>query len=244
VRHRVRDLLVVAEVSLTVVVLIGAGLLLRSFMRLQEVNPGFQPQNLLVMQVSLPTFKYGEAKQRGLFYQQVLERVGSLPGVKSAGAISALPMSGQNSSGSFQIEGRDVPQGQSSPHGDRWTASAGYFKTMGIPLVRGRYFTDRDVADSPGVVIIDETMARKYWPGEDPLGRRITFEGGEANPRWREVVGVVGHVRHKGLEGESRVQYYVPYPQRPPGSMFLVVQASTDPASLTGAVRGAIGELE
>jgi predicted permease len=245
IRHRLRDLLVVAEVSLTVVILIGAGLLLRSFMRLQEVSPGFKPQNLLVMQVSLPNFKYKEAQQKTLFYQEMLEKVRALPGVKSAGTISALPMSGMNSSGSFRIEGREVPQGQSSPHGDRWTASADYFKTMSIPLVRGRYFTERDGPDAPGVAIIDETMARKYWPGEDPLGRRITFEGDENNPRWREIVGVVGHVRHKGLEGESRVQYYVPYTQRPPGSMFLVVQAGTaEAAALTPTVRGAISGID
>ncbi|HEX8140377.1 MAG TPA: ABC transporter permease [Pyrinomonadaceae bacterium] len=243
-RHRVRDLLVVAEVSLTVVVLVGAGLLLRSFIRLQEVNPGFQPRNLLVMQVSLPAFKYGDAQQRALFYQQMLDRVRSLPGVKGAATVSSLPMSGQNSSGSFRIEGREVPQGQSPPHGDRWSASADYFKTMSIPLIRGRYFTERDTADAPGVAIIDETMARKYWPTEDPVGKRITFEGTEDKPRWREIVGIVGHVRHKGLEGESRVQYYTPYMQRPPGSMFLVVQAATDPASLTGSVRGAINEID
>ena len=139
-----------------------------------------------------------------------MRRLGGLPGVESVGASSILPLSGNNSSGSFQIEGREVPPGQSSPHGDLWAATAGYFQTMGIPLIRGRFFSDRDAADAPGVAIIDETMARKYWPNEDPVGKRITFEGGRENPRWREIVGIVGHVKHQGLDGESRVQYYLP----------------------------------
>jgi predicted permease len=243
-RKSVRNALVVAEVSLAVVVLIGAGLLIRSFMRLQQVNPGFQPQNLLVMQVSLPVFKYPEAGQRDAIYSQMLDQVRNLPGVKSVGATSVLPLSGTNQSGSFQIEGRPVPQGQSSPHGDRWVATTDYFKTMTIPLVRGRYFDERDKADARGVAIIDETMARKYWPGEDPIGRRITFQGGAQNPIWREIVGIVGHAKHKGLEGESRVQYYVPHHQLPSANMFLVVQANNDPASLTSAVRSAIRTLD
>jgi putative ABC transport system permease protein len=111
---------------------------------------------------------------------------------------------------------------------------------MAIPLIRGRYFEDRDIAEAPGVTIIDETMARKYWPDEDPLGKRITFEGAQGSPRWREIVGIVGHVKHKGLEGESRVQYYIPYQQRPTGNMYLVVRTGGDPTSVSGAVRGAV----
>ncbi|HEY0006258.1 MAG TPA: ABC transporter permease [Pyrinomonadaceae bacterium] len=243
-RRGIRSILVVAEVSLAVMLLVAAGLLIRSFVRLQQVNPGFQPQNLLVMQLSLPAFKYREAKQREAFYQQLTSQVRTLPGVKSVGAVSVLPMSGRVVSGSFRIQGRDVPQGQPSPHGDRWIATPDYYQTMGIPLIKGRYFTDADGPDAPGVAIIDETLARKYWPNEDPIGKRITFEGPPDNPRWREVVGIVGHVKHKGLEGESRVQYYMPHRQLPTSDMFLVVQAANDPASLAGAVRGAISTLD
>ena len=242
-RRSVRGALVVAEVSLAIVLLVGAGLLVRSFYHLQQVNPGFEPQNLLVMQLSLPQHKYGERPQRDAFYRQLLEEVRRMPGVKSTGATAVLPLSGNNQSGSFRIEGRDVPQGQSLPHGDRWAATDDYFETMRVPLVRGRFFNERDLADSQPVAIIDETMARKYWPDEDPLGKRISFEGGAQQPRWREVVGIVGHVKHKALEGESRVQYYIPHPQMPNGSMYLVVRAD-EPEALTNSVRGAVRSLD
>ena len=240
VRRGLRSSLVVIEMALALMLLIGASLLIKSFFRVQQVNPGFRPQNVLSMQISLPDFRYREAPQRDAFFRQLLERVKALPGVGAAGAVSILPMSGSNSSGSFQIEGRVVPQGQMSPHGDRWIATTDYYKTMAIPLIKGRYFEDRDTAEAPGVTIIDETMARKYWPSEDPLGKRITFEGAQGNPRWREIVGIVGHVKHKGLEGESRVQYYIPYQQRPTGNMYLVVRTGGDPTNVSGAVRGAV----
>ncbi|MGH9901555.1 MAG: ABC transporter permease, partial [Pyrinomonadaceae bacterium] len=240
----VRGVLVVSEVALALVLLVGAGLLIRSFLRLQEVAPGFDPRGVLAMQLALPQSKYPEPQQRAAFYRQLTERLRDLPGVGSAGATAVLPLSGQNQSGSFRIEGRVVPQGQSLPHGDRWMTTPDYHRTMNIPLRRGRYFGERDTADAPGVAIIDETMARKYWPDEDPLGKRISFEGGQDNPRWREVVGIVGHVRHKGLEGESRVQYYIPHQQRPSANMFIVVRGATDPSALAGPVRGVVGELD
>ena len=244
-RRGVRGALVVAEVSLAVVLLVGAGLLIRSFYRLQTVSPGFDPQNLLVLQVSLPGSKYPEPQQRDAFYRQLMEQVRALPGVGSAGATAVLPMSGNNQSGSFRIEGREVPQGTSLPHGDRWAATPDYFKTLGVPLVRGRYFTERDLPDAQPVAIIDETMARKYWPEEDPMGKRISYEGGAQNPRWREIVGIVGHVKHKDLEGDSRVQYYIPHPQMPQGSMFLAVRPSAgEAANLAGAVRGAVASID
>jgi putative ABC transport system permease protein len=243
----VRSALVIVEVSLAVVLLVGAGLLIRSFIQLQQVSPGFEPRGVLAMQVSLPDDKYPDAPARAAFARRVLEEVRALAGVKSAAVITTLPMSGWNQSGSFRLDGKPVPQGQDSPHGDRWMASDDYFQTMGIRLVRGRYFDAHDAADSPGVAIVDEAMARKYWGDEDPVGKRITFErmpDGQT-PRWREVVGVVGHVRNEGLEGESRVQYYVPYAQRPNSSdLFLAVRTDGDPASLAAAVRGAIGSVD
>lgn len=244
VRSRVRSALVVIEMAMALVLLISAGLLIKSFIRVQQVNPGFKPENLLSLQLALPDLKYREPAQRDAFFKDLIERVRALPGVTSVGASSILPMSGSNSSGSFQIEGRILPPGQSSPHGDRWSATTDYYKTMGIPLVRGRYFEDRDSAEAPGVAIIDETMARKYWPDEDPVGKRITFEGGRDNPRWREIVGIVGHVKHRGLEGESRVQYYIPYQQRPQSSMFLVVRTSGDPSSVAGSVRSSVLSID
>jgi putative ABC transport system permease protein len=227
------------------VLLVGAGLLIRSFVELQHVNPGFQPAGVLALQVSLPSNKYSEGTQRTAFDRQMLEEVRGLAGVKSAATITSLPMSGWNQSGSFRIEGRQVAPNESSPHGDRWMASDDYFQTMGIPLIKGRYFDARDTADAPGVAIVSEALARKYWPDEDPIGKRITFEGGAQQPRWREVVGLVGHVRNEGLEGESRGQYYVPYAQRPTGSdLFLVVRADGDPSLLAPMVRGRIASVD
>jgi predicted permease len=244
-KRGLRDVLVVVEVVAAVVLLVGAGLLIRSFFRLQQVSPGFQPAGVLSMQLALPNSKYGELPKRAQFAREMLERVRAAPGVKSAGTTTILPMSGNNSSGSFQIEGRQVARGESSPHGDRWMVSTDYFETMQIPLVRGRYFNEHDRAEGAQVAIIDETMARKYWPTEDPVGKRITFEGGAQNPRWREVVGIVGHVKHQGLEGESRVQYYVPYDQRPTSAMlYLAARAEGDPAAVAGAVREAIRSVD
>ncbi|HST53135.1 MAG TPA: ABC transporter permease [Pyrinomonadaceae bacterium] len=245
VRRGVRDALVVVEVLLAVVLLVGAGLLIRSFMQLEQVSPGFEPRGLLTMMVSLPASKYPADAQRAAFMHQVLEQVRALPGVRSAATITTLPMSGFNQSGSFRIEGKPVAQGQDSPHGDRWMASDDYFETMNIPLVRGRFFDAHDTDDAQSVAIIDEAMARKYWPGEDPVGKRITFEGTPQQPRWREVVGIVGHVRNQGLEGESRVQYYIPYAQRGGApNLFLVVRADGDPSSLAPSVRGAIAGVD
>jgi putative ABC transport system permease protein len=245
VRRGMRNVLVIAEMAAAVVLLVGAGLLVRSFMRLQQVNPGFQPAGVLAMQVSLPMNKYKEGAQRAAFDRQMLEEVRGVAGVKSAATITSLPMSGWNQSGSFRIEGRQVAPGESAPHGDRWMASEDYFQTMGVPLVKGRYFDARDTAEAPGVAIVSEKLAQKYWPGEDPVGKRITFEGGQQQPRFREIVGVVGHVRNEGLEGESRGQYYVPYVQRPNNAdLFLVVRTDGDPAALAPTVRARIASVD
>ncbi|MCI0388410.1 MAG: ABC transporter permease [Acidobacteria bacterium] len=242
----VRGLFVVSEVAIALVLLIGAGLLIRSFLKLQEVNPGFNPQDLLVMQLSLPDAKYREPQQRDSFFQQALQQVNTLPGVESAGLSTSIPMSGVISGSSFWIEGRETPPGQMMPWGNLWFAGSTYFQTMEIPLRKGRYFTDRDGLDAPGVAIIDETMGRKYWPDEDPLGKRVSI--GERDPqgnlRWREIVGVVGHVKHQGLAGESPVQYYVPHRQIVIPRAFLVVRTASGPSSLTSAVRGAIHAID
>jgi putative ABC transport system permease protein len=248
-RGWLRSAFVVVETALALMLLVGAGLLLRSFWHLQQVSPGFDPQNLLTMNLSLPDYRYREPQQRAAFYQQALEQIRALPGVVSAGATSILPLSGSNSSGSFRIEGRQVAQNESLPHGDRWAVTAGYFETMKIPLLRGRFFDQRDVAGTPavavpGVAIIDEDLAKKYWPNEDPVGKRISFEGPPDNRIWREVVGIVGHVKHRSLEGESRVQYYIPHPQRAQAGMNLAIRTAGKPTDLTGAVRGVIAGLD
>ena len=247
VRRGVRNALVIAEMSFAVVLLVGAGLLIRSFVELQQVDPGFGPRGVLAMQLSLPANKYPDRAARAGFVRRMLEQVRALPGVKSAATTTTLPMSGWNQSGSFTIEGRQNAPGENSPHGSRWMPSEDYFQTMSIPLVRGRYFDARDTEAEGAVVIIDEALARKYWPGEDPLGKRVSFESVNQQPRWREVVGVVGHVRNEGLEGESRAQYYVPYGS---GSstggtnLFVAVRTDGDPSSLAPSVRGAIASVD
>jgi putative ABC transport system permease protein len=246
VRRGVRNALVVAEMSFAVVLLVGAGLLIRSFVELQQVSPGFEPRGVLAMQVSLPQNKYADANARALFGRRMLEQLRALPGVKSAGTTTSLPLSGANQSGSFTIEGRPQAPGEDPPHGSRWLASEDYFETMGIRLVRGRFFDAHDTADAQPVAIVDETLARKYWGTEDPVGKRISFEGPDNQPRWREVVGLVEHVRNEGLEGESRGEYYAPYAQATGGgpNLFIVVRTDGDPASLAPSVRGAIASVD
>jgi putative ABC transport system permease protein len=245
VRRGVRNALVIAEMAFAVILLVGAGLLIRSFVRLQQVDPGFQPRGVLAMQVSLPAAKYTDPARRAAFDHQVLEQLRTLAGVTGAATTTTLPMSGWNQSGSFGIEGRTVATNESMPHGDRWMPSDDYFRTMGIRLIKGRYFDARDTVEAPGVVIVDEALAHKYWPDEDPLGKRISFEGGARNPRWREIVGIVAHVRNEGLEGESRGQYYVPYAQRSNNTdLFIVVRTDGDPSSLAPSVRGAVATVD
>jgi len=180
--------------------LFGAGLLLKSFQKLQDVDPGFKPGHLLTMQISLPATKYKDPQQVDGFFQQALDKINALPGVQSAGVSTSVPMSGVNSAGSFGIEGRTTAPGEMAPWGNRWFAGASYFQTMGVPLIKGRYFDDRDVRNAPQVAIIDETMERKFWPDEDPIGKRIAFQrDAQGNPIWREVVGVVRGEPDHGL---------------------------------------------
>jgi putative ABC transport system permease protein len=244
-QRSVRGLFVVVEVAAALVLLVGAGLLLKSFEKLQDVNPGFKADHLLTMQIALPGTRYKDPQQIDSFFQQALERIQALPGVESAGISTALPMNGSGGSGSFSIEGRTVAPGEMAPWGSRWFAGATYFRTMGIPVLKGRAFDDRDVREAPQVAIIDETMERKFWSNEDPIGKRISFQrDAQGNPVWREVVGVVGHVKQKGLEGDSPVQYYIPHRQVPIPGGFLVVRTAGEPGSLAGAVRGSIQSVD
>ncbi len=239
-----RSLLVVTEIAVALVLLIGAGLMVRSFSRLLNVNPGFQTENVLTMQVALPATKYREPQQRRAFFQELMERLKTLPGVESVGAISNLPLGGGVTSFTFAIEGRPAPPGVMNPHTDGRVATPDYLQTMKIPLLRGRHFTERDNADARLVAIIDETLARQFFPGEDPVGKRITIEGPDENPIWREIVGVVGAIRHKGLDAELKAQLYYPHAQSTAGFMSVVVRTANEPASLTSAVRGAVRAVD
>jgi len=241
-----RSGLVIVELALALVLLIGAGLLVRSLQRVQQVNPGFRPAGLLVMQIALPRNRYRTPAQTDAFYQQLLGQMRALPGVQSVGATSILPLSGVSAPPSnFEIEGRAPAPGQVPPHGDRWAVTADYFQTMQIPLLRGRAFTESDQAESQPVAIIDESMARQHWPDENPIGKRLSFQRDpQGNPVWREIVGLVGHVKPGSLEREARGQCYVPHRQLSAGGMFLVVRTAHEPASLAASVRNVIRQAD
>jgi putative ABC transport system permease protein len=243
---RLRSLLVVVEVATAIFVLIVAGLLIRSFMRLQEVDPGFAPENVLTMQVSLPRSKYAERHQQAAFYERALEQIEALPGVKSAAVVNNIPMSGSAWNASFGIEGLEVAPGEASPHGDPHMISPDYFAVMGVPLLKGRYFTEQDSRDSLPVAIIDQTLAERYWPDTDPIGKRMAafFDSRDGQLVWRQIVGVVGHVKQYGLDGKTKVQYYFPQSQCPQQQMYLVMRTATEPASLASTARGSIQSID
>lgn len=245
-RRSLNSLLVILEVALALVLLIGAGLMIKSFLRLQEVNPGFNPNNVLTMQVALPRFKYSDVNRRAAFYQQVLERMKTLPGVQSSGAITSLPLSGNNSSTSFIIEGRDLPAALEKPLSEYRTISPDYFRVMSIPLLKGRDFSELDHEKAPGVVIINETMAHRFFPNENPIGKRLGLSG---PPDLREIVGVVGDVKDLGLDAEPKPESYMPYLQSSPSyldytSMVLVIRTAVDPKSMVPTLQGVIQAVD
>jgi putative ABC transport system permease protein len=241
-RQQVRGLIVISEIVVTTVLLIIAGLMIKSFWSLQSVNPGFNPANTLTMMVNLAPAKYSETHQVRDFYDLLLKRIETLPGVQSVGAVTNLPLTSTVVRFRFTIDGRPP-----ATPGERLVATTGavnsnYFRAIGIPLLKGRYFTEQDRDKSPPVIIINDTMARRHWPGEDPIGRRVTLPslGGIS----REIVGVVGDIKHSGLDTESGAQMYLPYPQQPWNFMSLVVRAQSDPTKMAGAVRHEISALD
>lgn len=246
-----REALIVAEVALSLVLLVGAGLLLRSLWQLQRVNPGFSPDRVLAMEVSLPTATYEEGRQMP-FYQRFEERLGGIAGVMGVGAINILPLSNNYDSRGIQIEDRPAAEGQ-GPSPQARSVTPGYFRAMGIPLIRGRGFDAHDTEAAPRVVIISESMARTYWPGEDPIGRRITFNSGipgeqvqtVGGPGSRQIVGIVGDVKHLGLAESEVPMFYTPHTQQPSyHTMRVVVRADADPAGLTRAIRDELTQMD
>src|SRR5262245_40636447 len=234
--HRLRDMLVVTEIALSLVLLIGAGLLIRSFVLVQQVEPGFAPKNVLSMRMALIGPAYEEEARRVSFYQRLWERIRRLPGVESAGGVSALPLTGGLSWGGITIEGYDASSGQSAIQADMRFASVGYFETMKIPLIRGRFFAEQDTKESQRVVIVDENMAGAYWPNADPLGKRLKFGGADNDSPWMSVVGVVANVKHYALDADSRVALYVPHLQAGAGSLSIAVRTTADPLSAAATV--------
>ncbi len=239
-RHnRFRSLLVVSEVALSLVLLIGAGLMIRSFVRLLNVDPGLNAQNVLTLDIGLPRAKY-TGPQQVAFFQQVIERMQNLPGVQSAAAVYPLPLSGGEEGMGFAIENRPLPSpGESYNAGPRWV-SPDYFKVMGISQVAGREFTGRDGIDAPRVLIINEAMVHRYWPDEDPIGRRVAFDQVNGQPNWREIVGVVRNVKHTSLDSEAGPEMYVPFTQFPIFFMTIVLRTASDPLGHVAAARSEV----
>ncbi len=240
-RQRVRSLLVVTEVALALVLLAGAGLMLKSFWRLQQVDPGFNAENALVVNVNLPPSKYADAQQQAAFFRQLLERTATLPGVQAVGATQSMPIINDFILG-LVIEGRPPAAPGDEPSTNYYAISPDYFRAMGIPLIRGRAFTERDTTGAPRVAIVNETFARRFFPDEDPIGKRIHVTNGPET--FREIVGIVGDVRHYGLEREAPAQAYEPYLQQPFAGMSIVVRTAADPANLSAAMRQEVFALD
>jgi putative ABC transport system permease protein len=236
---RMRGLLVVSEVALAVMLLVGAGLMLKSFQRLTDVNPGFNTENLLTMSLGLQFVNYQDPAKQVAFFEQALQRVRSLPGVVSAGASTSLPPSYIQQGQGFEIEGRPNDPGGQPPSAIYIPATPDFLETLQIPLVSGRTITEEDTAQSPGIVVINRTLADRFFPNEDPLGRRMTLGG-----VMRTIVGVVGDAKYQGLSVEAGPQTYVPHAQSPYPGMRIVLRTTTEPMSLAGAVRAQIESVD
>jgi putative ABC transport system permease protein len=252
-RNLLRNVLVIGEIALSLVLLVSAGLLMKSFIRLQAVNPGFNPRNVLTMELSLPESKYPSGDKPSYlggdstrnFFQEVLRRVSRLPGVQAAAGTSILPLSGTNSDSSFTIEGREMKKDEPQPDEEIRIVTPDYFKVLQTPLLKGRLFTEADSADAPQVMIINEALARKYFPNGEALGKRITF----SDPRkpdavWVTIVGIVGNIRHRALDLEPQPEHYSPYAQFSLRSLILTVRSAQDPRGLAGAIRREIQSID
>jgi putative ABC transport system permease protein len=249
-RQRFGKVLVVEQIALAIVLLVAAGLLARSLARLLAVDPGYATREILAVDISLPEAAYAEDPKVTGFYSQLVKRLAQLPGVRAAGAVSNLPLATDLGDLNIEIEGRSVPEDESSPDADWQAVTAGYLEAMGIPLLQGRLLSATDDERAPGAVVINRRMARLYWPGEDPIGRRFKL-GGEAGPGMVTVVGVVGDVRHRDLTAEPRPQMYLLHSQfrfwgsgEPVTGMTLVLRSLMDPASLGRAVAREVHALD
>jgi putative ABC transport system permease protein len=240
---RLRNLLVVSEVALSLVLLIGAGLMIRSFVALQRTSPGFETKNLLTMNISLPRQKYKERQQSVLFFNQLFERIRAVPGVRAVGGIDPLPLSESDGTTSFVVEGGPALAMAERPEVGGRTITPDYFKAMGIPLLKGRFLTEQDREETPRALVINEALARKYWPGEEALGKRLGFD--EADKQvWWEVVGVVANVKHQRLDREAKPEVYFPFQQYPQNFLSLVVRTTQDPSGMTSAIRSQVLALD
>jgi len=246
-RLKLRNLLVVSEFALSLVLLIGAGLMVKSLLRLQEVKPGFDSANLLTMRIALPSSKYETFTKSHTFFQQLLDQLEARPEVESVGAINLLPFGGGGGDRSFSIQDQPTASGHARPDEQVRFVTPGYFRAMSIPLLSGRDFTRRDLPDTPQVAIVNSAFARKFWPNDNALGKRISFQNN--NPKWYEIVGVVGNVKHRGLDIQDHAEIYIPafQPLFADGNvpaLYLAVRTKSDPLLLAPAMRSEVAALD
>jgi putative ABC transport system permease protein len=241
-RSRLRESLVVAEMVFALVLLVGAGLLIRSFVRVLDTAPGFEPRNLLTMTIPLAGAKYNETAQVSAFYTEALNRINALPGVEAAGVVGNLPFGGNMDMYGLHVEEKPLPNPAEAPNAERYSISPAYLRTMGIPLLRGRGFSEQDSANAPLVALINRTAAQRIWPNQDPLGKRIRL--GSPQSPLRSIVGIVGDVNHYDLETPADLQAYVPHTQWTDSYMQLIVRTAVEPGTLIGPVRQAIHALD
>ncbi len=250
-RGRIRSLLIVVEVALSLVLLIGAGLLLRSLMRLQSVQPGFDPQNVLTLRLSLPKTRYTSQEDLAAFYRQLYSRFQNLPGVESVGAINSLPMGGMLATVEFTIVGRPPIEARDEPTANLRVISMGYLQTMRIPLLAGRSFTEAEDSHAPVVALINETIARRYWPNGNPIGEHLKIN--DVNSGWRdiEIAGIVGDVKQTGLDAKPSFDIYLSLYQMSPDTIpwlrnnhYWVLRTKTDPLALAAEARSQVQAVD
>jgi putative ABC transport system permease protein len=240
-----RSVLVVSEVALALLLAIGAGLLLKALLRLQEVRPGFNAAEVLTAGITLPGGSYASQRERQAFFQQLLPELERLPGVRAAGMVSALPLGPINTGTLIHVEGRPAPRPEDAPAVWVRSATASYFRALEIPLLRGRHFSEQDSAAAPRVALINQTMARRFWPKEDPVGKRLAagLTHGQQTP-WITVVGVVGDIRHTSLAQPPQPEFFLPYPQHPETQMFLAIRTTADPSGFAPVLRAAVAGVD
>ncbi|MDQ3473400.1 MAG: ABC transporter permease, partial [Acidobacteriota bacterium] len=239
-RNRLRSVLVVSEIAMTLVLLVCAGLLIRTVMRLGSVDTGFKAQNVLTMTLGLPAAKYPKPETYIAFNKQVTERIAALPGVKAVGTTSVMPLSDNFDGRGLVVEDQPKPRGEEITV-DLYVTTPGYLRAMEIPTLKGRAIGEEDNADASKVALINKTMAEHLWPNQDPLGKRIRFPGSEKNPQpWRTVVGVVSDVAQYALDKKPPMQIYLPHAQFPTSFNSIVVKTETEPTAMTNQVRQAI----
>ena len=240
--RRVRSVLVVVEVALAVVVLIGAGLLIRSFVRLRSADPGFQPAGVLTLRLPLAGGRNASPDRRIAFFRQVTDRVATLPGVRAVGAANGLPLTGLGVGSNFAVDGRPAPAPEQRPMGLLRSVTCAYFRTMGIPLVAGRVFADSDTSQAPPVIVVNQALARRFWPEGNPIGGRLVVD--QNNGRVAEIVGVVADVKPERIENQDWPTIYNPYAQVPVTTMIMVVRTAQPSLSLASAVEREVHRLD